>query len=98
MSDLVYGIVPPKHTDPSWEATSLCLDSAEMFGRRYLVPESYGRPIRAVLWERANGDIAMVVAEYDNGRRAEVCLSGRDFNTTLKFWGGALSMDEVLEA
>lgn len=87
MSALVYGIVPPPRIKLSWEATSLGLDSADRFCRRYLVPETYGHPIRAVYWERANGDIAMVVAEYANGRRAEVRRSRHSFITKLTFWG-----------
>jgi hypothetical protein len=85
MTDTVYGITPPRILK-GWEACSMDTESARAFMRRHLVPEGYGAPIRCVAWERGNGDLTLVVAEYPNGRRAEVRRSGHDFSTTLKWW------------
>lgn len=86
MPKQVYGITPPERVMRGWEPSSLNLDHARIYCQRHLTPESWGTPIRAVVWERANGDIALVVAEYANGRRAEVRRQGHDFIASLKWW------------
>lgn len=74
--------IKPAHIRSTWEALITPLSVAEEWGKRYGVPDDWGRPIAATVWCDADGKARASALEYANGRRLETRHRKADYSAT----------------
>lgn len=83
MSTRLYPNYRPIGVKREWDHTSMTCDSAGDVLRRYSVPDDFGDPSEAVAWFAENGGLRVLVADYPNGRRAELRINSRGSRLSL---------------
>lgn len=80
----------PDHREPGvrpgWDHCSMVPACTGDLLRRMTIPAEWGNPVEAVAWFRADGTLAVLVADYPNGRRVSHRQSRKGRTTALTWW------------